>query len=314
MRCPRCGAEMPEENSFCTRCGRRLREKPPAEERRTGPGNGGIAAAAPPGRQTADPSKEAPSAAGWSDVAAARLVACPRCGATNAASRRRCGRCRSELDTDPSEPRAPVGDAGPMPQAEPEARESSGLLVLATVFAGLTILGVTLTILSARGIGPFAGPGGDETPQPGEPVPVEVVEVEASSELPAGGDGTYDATNLVDGDPTTAWNEAASGDGTGEWVELRLAEPAAVRRLLLWNGYQKEERFAQHPRVRSLSIQAGDRSFTVTLLDDEGPMSVDLPAPVRTDTVRLTIGSVYPGARYNDAALSEVEILAQPEP
>jgi len=288
--CPRCGLAAEAARNFCIRCGAGLRGEPA----RLG---------------------DLPAGSG------ATILACPGCGAVNAASRVRCGRCGVHLhDT------APAGDAGDagaaMPvhaasragdertatAASPPAageRELSRTLVAATVVSALVALVVVGSMLYQRRlVGTAAAVGA--------PVAQEIVAARASSSLPVAGAISYGPDNLLDERPSTAWNEAAGGPGTGEWVELVLAKPADVARLLIWNGHQKGALFYENGRVRELRIDVGDATFTAQLLDTRGPQAVDLPQPVRGDRLRLTIQEVYPGTRYDDVALSQIEVLAVP--
>lgn len=276
----------------------------------------------------------APAATG-DESAPSRLVACHRCGAVNAASRRRCARCRADISIDspeldgeraasddaaslhaPGASAMPVGSGvagggdrgGSRDTAEPPL---PGVLVLATVIASIAVLAVAFTMLSARGVGPFGGPGAEPT-DPTQAAGVEIADITASSALPPAGSTTYDAANLIDDDPTTAWNEGESGDGAGERLELTLAGPTDVTGLLVWNGYQAGDDFAQHNRVRMLRLDIGDRIFRVRLLDRRGPQAIDLPAPVTAERIGLEIVATFPGNRYNDAALSELEVLGVP--
>ena len=280
MTCPRCAAPQDGSPNFCTACGYDLRPSPERPAARPLP---------PP---------------------VVRLVACPACGASNAGSRRHCGRCRSALHEAPAtatraEPEAAGG-------REPKQRDSSPILLVVTLVAALAIVGVLLSLLGAQGVGFLAGPPEEPTEAAaGSPV-LLAARATASSTLQGSGTTSYDPANLVDGDPETAWNEGSRGDGVGEWVELTLAAPADVTRVLLWNGYQKGEQFPQNGRVRQLRIDAGERTFEVELLDVEGPQAVNLPQPVRAQRVRLTIDDVYVGDRYPDVALSEIEVYGVP--
>jgi hypothetical protein len=280
LTCPRCGAES-EGGNFCTRCGQDLQPD---------------RAVVTPDPRPVDVRPE--------------LRTCDACGAPNAISRRWCARCRAPLDEDVAVAESPAdpelardaGDPGPVgPQSETPAA-----LVLVTLLAGLVVLGVVLTLLNARGIGWFAGP--EPEPVPGAPVEIAVVAVRASSSLPSSGDVTYGPENLIDGDPTSAWNEAASGAGVGEWVELILERTVPVTRLLIWNGYQKGAQFEDNARVAVVDIDLGDRTLTAELLDVRGPQAVDLPDPIAADRIRLTIRRVHEGERYGDAAISEIEV------
>lgn len=279
MTCPRCAQPLPAtaEFNFCIACGYDLRSTPMARSALPLP---------PP---------------------IVRLVACPHCGASNAASRTVCGRCRCGLD-----PRVPAPKAAPPPPPAPpiaptEPESSRGFLFV-TLAAGFVFGAVLLTLLAARGVGilsPLAGSS------PVEYARLAVAEIIASSMLPPAGGVTYAPTNLVDGDPTTAWNEGARG-AAGEWVEVTLPEAVSVARVLVWNGYQKGRQFLENGRVHTLLIDAGGRRFTVELLDVANSQAVDLPEPVLTSTIRLTIETIYEGDRYPDVALSELEVYGLP--
>jgi uncharacterized OB-fold protein len=270
--CPRCGAEQPPDRRFCTSCGYALGDAPEVP--------------AAPARPTAEP----------------RFVACPACGATNAASRRRCGRCHGDLADDQPAPAAGRIDGAAEDEVATGAAGDRGsplVFAAAIAVAAAAILGVILTILSASGVGPLATPVAD----PLEPdVPIAFVAVRASSVLPAVDGEDHEPENLVDADPTTAWREAASGDGRGEWFELQLAGNPAVERLLLWIGHQGEGRFAQVSRPASVRIDLGDRTFTADLLDVDG-----LPEAVEASTVRVTVLAVTPADDAN-LAVSQVEV------
>lgn len=267
-RCPRCAARVAGEANFCTVCGKRLRSARPLRA------------------TTVEPRPSEPPA----------LVACPRCGAVNAASRPRCGRCGRD-------PAAPLGvdeEVDERPAASHEGRPAALLLV--TLLAGLAMVGVLFTILSARGIGPFAGPV-DARHEPAPDV-LDVVWTRASSTVSPSGE----APNLVDDDPTTAW-QAATGRGRQPWVELGLASPSPVGRLLVWNGHQHGDAYAEHGRAARLRLEIGQRSFVADVVDVSGPQAIDLPEPVTASRVRLTVVRTRPGARYADVAISGVQLL-----
>ncbi|MGH8910475.1 MAG: NADase-type glycan-binding domain-containing protein [Egibacteraceae bacterium] len=280
--CPRCAEPLqpPDGRNFCTACGFDLRK----------PASVGTVAPLPP--------------------KVVRLVACPHCQASNAASRTVCGRCRSSLDPT-VQPRPPARpDTAPSATAAQLEPESSRLLLVVTLAAGLMTAVVLLTLLGARGIGIEPQPAGSAFAARAS-ASLEVTAVSASSTLPPAGQVTYAAANLLDGDPSTAWNEGAQGTA-GEWVQLQLAQEARITGLLVWNGYQKAEQFTQNGRVQRLLIETGGRRFTVELLNVRGSQAVQLPQPVRASTIRLTIDTVFPGDRYPDTALSEIQVFGQP--
>ena len=121
----------------------------------------------------------------------------------------------------------------------------------------------------------------------------------------------YSATNLLDGNVATAWNEGSKGPGVGQWVRLDFSRPVIPVRLEIANGYQKDaERFVGNVRVKGLELEYSDGSTQVVeLLDTDGFQSVTTE-PVSTEWIKMTIVSVYPDYVWEDAALSEVRIFA----
>jgi hypothetical protein len=75
---------------------------------------------------------------------------------------------------------------------------------------------------------------------------------------------------------------------------------------------RRDGQFADNARLSSIRIELGDRRFDADLLDIRGPQAVDLPEPVRTDRVRLTIMDVHAGRRYADVAVSGIEVRGPP--
>jgi hypothetical protein len=150
---------------------------------------------------------------------------------------------------------------------------------------------------------------------------------------------TYGATNLLDGDPTTAWCESAAGDGVGEVVVFALPSTGALE---IRNGYGKSaERYRQNGRARRVEVVLLGQGYEpavqgtmhaampvlgrheVELADLDGWQALPLPtwadpkpssppgppgvwqaqAP-RFAAIRVL--STYAGERWQDTCLSEV--------
>lgn len=279
MSCPNCGA--PDGGaSFCSVCG---------SDNRTEPGH--VATRTEPAGSESLP----------------RLVACPACGAPNAASRQVCGRCRSELHGEPDG--TPPNGMAPRSLAADEtpADGPSGVLVLATVVAALAGIAVLVAILSARGIGPLAADAADVL---GDAEIAEIAEIQASSQRRPSEEVSFDAAHVLDGDISTAW---VAEDGGEPWLELELTERAEVTGVILWNGNQADDAFARHDRVAELRIETDDRSFAVDLLDARGPLAVELPEGVETRHVRLVVEEVFRGDEVAGPALSRVLVRVEPD-
>jgi hypothetical protein len=127
----------------------------------------------------------------------------------------------------------------------------------------------------------------------------------------------YDAAQLGDGYLQTAW---VVSNGPGEWFEFsflpgegQILEPKiGVSELYFQNGYAKNPaHWRDHARVRRLELQVdGVTRATIALPDQITPQRVSLPQlPLHPNlTLRFVVRSVYPGARFSEAAISEARV------
>ncbi len=131
----------------------------------------------------------------------------------------------------------------------------------------------------------------------------------ASSSLKSTSITDFRPTNLLDGDLGSAWVEGADGPGLGEWVRLDFESPILIDRIEIANGYQRDaERFQGNERIENIQLQYSDgTSQVVKLLDAEGLQLIE-PEVEDTQWIKVTILSVYPDYKWEDAALSDVRI------
>jgi hypothetical protein len=133
----------------------------------------------------------------------------------------------------------------------------------------------------------------------------------------AGNKTSYDASNMVDGDPTTAWE--MPGDGSGKELTFRLAGSTHLTEVGLVNGYAK----SGEQGGRKVDWYAGNRRVLAVewLFDDGSSVKQDLRkttnmqtahVDVTTGTVRLRLVEVSaPGkgpAARDMTAVSEVRL------
>lgn len=127
-----------------------------------------------------------------------------------------------------------------------------------------------------------------------------------------GPDITYGPSNVLDGDPTTAWAEGVKGSGYGEWLEIHLPSRMEVVSVGIMNGYQKVkndkygDRYYINERPSRLKITTDNGDRTVWVQDEKPTQKFELGG-LSTRTVRLTILDTY-SAKYPDTAISEVRI------
>ena len=141
----------------------------------------------------------------------------------------------------------------------------------------------------------------------------------ASSELPADQWGQYWAWSAIDGSLETTWAEAGrlghepepSGPGIGEWIMLVFPDTIEVQRIGVDVGFDESASyFAKNNRLKRATIIFSKGDFVELAFDDvRGVQMRDIP-PVRTTYVRLVIDDVYPGSKYDDTCISEIEVWA----
>ncbi len=141
--------------------------------------------------------------------------------------------------------------------------------------------------------------------------PSFAAEPEASSVLPPDQyTSYYGPRNATDGNVRTAWNEGADGNGVGEWMSLEADSEQVVRGVRIVGGYPKrEDVYYNNNRPKNVTIELSD-GYTqhVTLEDAMGEwQEFEFDKLHKTDYIKVTIDSVYSSAKWNDAAIAEVE-------
>ncbi|MEY2475579.1 MAG: hypothetical protein QOG87_894 [Actinomycetota bacterium] len=144
--------------------------------------------------------------------------------------------------------------------------------------------------------------------------------VEASATAPPGTDArgvvvSYAATNLVDGDPSTAWR--VPGSGQGVVLTLKFAKPVIVTRIGIIPGYAKVDpadgsnRFFQNRRVHRVRYGAVGISREASFVDQPELQTVDVVSKPSTSVTVEILESTAPGDR-DFTAVSEIEVSGLP--
>lgn len=188
-------------------------------------------------------------------------------------------------------------------------------MVAAAALGVIALLAVTVLIGSRlldedRGtveVAPFEV--GDGEPAP---IPAERISVEATSFLPPEDGLTYDPTNTIDGDLTTAWNsDAQDTEGRGQILSYRFSEPVELTSIRFVNGYVKNDSvYTANHRIRDIMVITDGTMQPVSLLDmgEEQEVAFDFGL---TSKVVLEISDVYPGTGFTDPALTSDLALSE---
>jgi hypothetical protein len=147
----------------------------------------------------------------------------------------------------------------------------------------------------------------------------EVQRVTASSHLKAQGRFNYLPKNAHDFDHESAWVEGAQGQGIGEWIEYEFAGACPrVTGVKILAGYVKSKT-AYESNSRPKYIKVYYRSKPICILDLQdvrGMQEFDLEkfgpfgyhdSEKPAWRLRFEIIDVYPGTKYQDTAISELE-------
>jgi hypothetical protein len=141
---------------------------------------------------------------------------------------------------------------------------------------------------------------------------------EASATAPdsvddAGNPVGYDAANVLDGDPSTAWR--IKGSGRGAIVAIRLPAPARITRVGLIPGYAKtdptsgKDRFRENRRIREVRWRFSDGTVIGQRFQDQ-PTMQQIAVDVAAISVLIEVVATVPGDPNHDyTPISDVSII-----
>lgn len=134
-------------------------------------------------------------------------------------------------------------------------------------------------------------------------------EINVSSTLTPQGKNSYEAINLSDDNPQTAWVEGKKDDyGINETLELI----GGGIRITIYNGYQRDyNSFYNNSRVKTFKVYFDNEPIgLVELFDSPGAQLIDLekldPNNISPKIIKLEIIEVYEGKKWDGTAISEI--------
>jgi hypothetical protein len=136
----------------------------------------------------------------------------------------------------------------------------------------------------------------------------------ASSAFPSDRWGTYHAWSAIDGQLDSPWVEGVAGPGFGEWIMLIFPGAVEVWAIGLDVGYDRNDDifYANNRIKRATFIFSSGEQVALDFTDTRGVQMVHLaraPGPnIETTYVQVVIEEVYPGSRYDDTCLGEIEV------
>ena len=137
---------------------------------------------------------------------------------------------------------------------------------------------------------------------------------------------TYIANNVADGNYKTAWVEGVAGNGEGQILILHLDGAHKISKLKIFDGYLKtKRRYAINGRITKAVIDYGNGYQQVVDLqimnppevetdfspDEMGETDIIPETECVTDTISITIMNAVAGSKYEDTAVSEIEVYGE---
>lgn len=136
----------------------------------------------------------------------------------------------------------------------------------------------------------------------------DVLSIKASSTLHKSKAASYEASQVIDGDSATCWCEGVKGNGVGQSFTIRFKKAIEIQSLDILPGYGKSvSAYLENNSVRRAKITFSDG--TSITADFSKTSFVDLPVTKETTSLTFTILEVFPGSKYNDTCVSEMEIF-----
>jgi hypothetical protein len=136
----------------------------------------------------------------------------------------------------------------------------------------------------------------------------------ASSHLPTDRGGQYQSWMATDGALETSWVEGVAGSGIGEWFTLTFPGTIEVHSISMDVGYDRDaDIFAKNNRIKKVTLVfSSGEQVELGFADRRGMQTIPLvraPGPnIETTTVKVVIDEVFPGTRYDDTCLAEIEV------
>ena len=129
-----------------------------------------------------------------------------------------------------------------------------------------------------------------------------------SSQLTGKSGTVYGAAFLNDGDTSTPWEEGEEGDGIGEQITYEPESGTKLQVIRIYPGNGRSDKaFQENNRPKAITLEIDGKKQALNF-DDAGHFyTFSSKKPVTAKQVKLIIDSVYPGSKWQDTCISEVE-------
>lgn len=141
-----------------------------------------------------------------------------------------------------------------------------------------------------------------------------------SSGYLTGGNEDYKDDYMIDHDPYTWWSPNPNRNGQGAWIELVFEKEIPMEGFEIWGGSHNPEYpkygdiYKLNNRVKKGVCEFSDGSkINFELADVDAWQWVKFDKTVKTKSIRLSIGEVYKGDKWDDLCIAEFLALTSDE-
>jgi hypothetical protein len=143
-------------------------------------------------------------------------------------------------------------------------------------------------------------------------------EIGATNKAEPQGNANFEAKNLLDGNMKTCWMTPGPGKNEAFEIvidveELEGVNSVQITDIFFFNGWRKDlHTWKEYNRIKKLTITISEQPFAeVTFEDTYHCQSIDIEKlkidKSRRCRMKFRISEVYPGTKYNQVALSDVQ-------
>jgi len=147
-------------------------------------------------------------------------------------------------------------------------------------------------------------------------------EVKATTTASASAAGNFDAKNLLDGNMKSCWMSSADGKNEDIEIIIDLEEVEGINNAVLtyiyfFNGWRNDfHTWKDYSRIKKATMMVNDLPYgEISFEDTYKQQSIDLDKfkidRTRRCRIRLRIVDTYKGAKYNQLAISDIQLIGK---
>lgn len=150
-------------------------------------------------------------------------------------------------------------------------------------------------------------PGTEEFAQRDKWIKIEPSKSNASSVLQSKSGKSYDASNLLDDNRETTWQEGEEGDGIGVSLAFQFDKDTNICGFSFVNGNATSvEKYQDNNRIKDITVMIDQQEVIYTLIDQAEVQYIAFDEMVPCTDLTIRIDSVYEGSKYDDTTASDI--------